>query len=235
MLHTSTEIQSHTLWHGFVKCSLVARKPLIKTADTPYHITARSNNKEFFYIELTELWQIFMECFNQAQEQYCCEFHAFVLMSNHYHLLISTPHGNIDEVMHYIQREVARRANKSCSRINHFFGGRYKWSVIDTENYYWNVVKYIFRNPVRANLCQHVESYNFSSLNTNAKDFNWHMTDFFQNKNDTIALDLDWLNETYLQEIEESIRSALRRSEFVLPRDKSSGRTITLNEARFKK
>lgn len=213
----------------------MARKPLIKTADAPYHITARSNNKEFFYIELIELWQIFMECFNQAQEQYSCKFHAFVLMSNHYHLLISTPHSNVDEVMHYIQREVARRANKLSSRINHFFGGRYKWSIVDTENYYWNVVKYIFRNPVRADLCPRVENYKFSSLNSAAKDFNWHMTDFFHNQNNTIVLDLDWLNEAYLKEIEESIRFALRRSEFALPRDRSSGKSIMLNEARFKK
>lgn len=213
----------------------MARKSLIKTADAPYHITGRSNNKEFFYIKLTELWQIFMECFNQAQEQYNCQFHAFVLMSNHYHLLVSTPQSNIDEVMHYIQREVARKANKQSSRINHFFGGRYKWSVVDNENYYWNVVKYIFRNPVRADLCQRVEKYKFSSLNSNAKDFNWYMTDFFHNQNTTIILDLDWLNEAYLQEAEESIKYALRRSEFALPRHKSSGRLIVLNEARFKK
>ncbi|MCM2352657.1 MAG: transposase [Pseudobdellovibrio sp.] len=213
----------------------MARKSLVKTADAPYHITARSNNKEFFYIALAELWKIFMECFNQAQEQYSCKLHAFVLMSNHYHLLISTPHSNIDEVMHYIQREVARRANKLSARVNHFFGGRYKWSVVNTENYYWNAVKYIFRNPVRADLCQRVENYSFSSLNTMAQDFNWSMTDFFHNQNTTITPDLDWLNEAYPQEIEDGIRSALRRSEFTLPRNKSSCKTITLNEPRFKK
>lgn len=222
-------------WHGFIKCRFMARKSLVKTADAPYHITARSNNKEFFYIALAELWKIFMECFNQAQEQYSCKLHAFVLMSNHYHLLISTPHSNIDEVMHYIQREVARRANKLSARVNHFFGGRYKWSVVNTENYYWNAVKYIFRNPVRADLCQRVENYSFSSLNTMAQDFNWSMTDFFHNQNTTITPDLDWLNEAYPQEIEDGIRSALRRSEFTLPRNKSSCKTITLNEPRFKK
>lgn len=202
------------------------KKPLIRTADFPYHISSRSNNKEFFYVKLEDLWVIFMECLEQAQLQFNCHFHAFVLMSNHYHLLISTPLSNIDEVMHYIQREVARKANKKASRINHFFGGRYKWSVVKEEAYYWNVLKYIFRNPVKAELCTRVTDYRFSSLNFKPKKFNWLVADFFNNNGHQIKLDLDWLNEPYLKEVENDIRSALRRTEFEIPRNITGYRRI---------
>lgn len=193
-------------------------KPLIRTNECPYHITARSNNKEFFYLPLDELWEIFMECMEKAQIEYGCHFHAFILMSNHYHLLISTPNSNIDKVMQHIQREIARKANKKTSRINHFFGGAYKWSLVQKENYYWNVLKYIFRNPIRAGICHSVEIYKFSSLNIKPKNFNWNVTDFFNDKNKKISLDLDWLNEPFLQEIEEGLQLALRRKEFKMPR-----------------
>lgn len=193
-------------------------KPLIRTTEYPYHITARSNNKEFFYIQTAPLWEIFMECMEKTQTEYGCNFHAFILMSNHYHLLISTPNGNIDEVMQYIQREVARRANKTTSRINHFFGGPYKWSLIQDEIYYWNVLKYIFRNPIRAGISTKVEDYEHSSLNLKPKNFNWTVTDYFHDKNKKISLDFDWLNEPSLKEIEESIQFGLRRKKFKIPR-----------------
>lgn len=212
----------------------MAKKVLTRTPDFPYHITSRSNNKDFFYVELEYLWLVFMECFEQAQHQYNCELHAFVLMSNHYHLLISTPHSNIDAVMQHVQREVARKANKKASRINHFFGGPYKWSIIYEESYYWNALKYIFRNPVRAGLCESVGNYKFSSLNTKAKNFQWSLTDIFSDKSKLITLDDDWLNEPYLNEIESDIRMALRRKEFQIPRNKSGHRS-SLDAPHFKK
>lgn len=209
-------------------------KPLIRTNECPYHITARSNNKEFFQISVESLWEIFMDCMGQAQSKYGCHFHAFVLMSNHYHLLVSTPLNNIDDVMQYIQREVARKANKKSTRINHFFGGAYKWSLVYEENYYWNVLKYIFRNPIRAGICSTVECYKFSSLNLKPSNFNWIMNDFFHNKNKPILLDLEWLNEPYLNEIERNIQLGLRRKLFKLPCDQT-GRRPALDSPHTKK
>lgn len=196
------------------------RKLLIRTNEFPYHITNRSNNQEFFYLKNDDLWEIFLSCLYQLEIQFQCSVHAFVLMSNHYHLLISTPDCNIGEAMKYLHREVARKANKNTNRINHFFGGRYKWSVVNNENYYWNAVKYIFRNPVRAGICSSVKDYKYSSLNSSPKKFSWKMTDFFHNPQSSIDLDVHWLEESYPSETEESVRYALRRREFKLPRTK---------------
>lgn len=210
------------------------KKLLIRTADFPYHITNRSNNKEFFYVNINDLWSIFIDCMSEAQSQFQCRFHAFVLMSNHYHLLLSTPLCNVDKVLQYVQREVARKANKKTCRINHFFGGAYKWSVINYEACYWNTLKYIFRNPVRAGLCSEVKSYPFSSLNFNSTKFNWLVQDHFNNQKIPIDLDVDWLNEPFFNEVEKDIRMALRRREFKIPRNQSGHRRV-LDEPRFKK
>lgn len=206
------------------------RKLLIRSDSFPYHITNRSNNKEFFYIEQARLWEIFMKCFEHLVMQFECELHAFVLMSNHYHLLISTPQNNIGESMKYLHREVARIANKETHRINHFFGGRYKWSLIEHENYYWNATKYIFQNPVRANLCSSVTDYSFSSLNRDSENFQWMMTDFFHDRKKPIELDKSWLNEVFPEEQLVGIRKALRRREFSLPRG-ADGRISKLFDA----
>lgn len=212
----------------------MARKLLIRTSESPYHITGRSNNKDFFYIETETLWEIFMRAMAQAETLFSCDFHAFVLMSNHYHLLISTPDNNIDKVMGHIQREVAKKANRESARINHFFGGPYKWSLIYEENYYWNAVKYIFRNPIRAGICNAVTDYNYSSLNRRSKEIQWQMVDFFNDKTKPIVLDNDWLNEPFQNEIEETIRLALRRKEFKIPRN-DSGFATTIDASLRKK
>lgn len=213
----------------------MARKLLIRTSESPYHITARSNNKNFFYIDLQTLWEIFIRSMVQAKALFNCDFHAFVLMSNHYHLLVSTPDNNIDKVMEHIQREVAQKANRKSARINHFFGGPYKWSLIYEEDYYWSAAKYIFRNPVRAGICDEVTNYKYSSLNRSCKEIQWQMVDFFNNKTKPIILDNDWLNEPFLNETEEELRLALRRKEFKIPRSSSSCRKVYFDLPRFKK
>ncbi len=195
------------------------RKILVRTSELPYHITNRSNNREHFYLEKDALWTICLECLYETKIQFKTEVHAFVLMSNHYHLLISTPQANIGEAMKYFHREVARKANRSVGRINHFFGGRYQWSLINSPEYFWNAVKYVFRNPIRAGICQRAEDYEFSSLNRNPKKWTWQMTDFFLDRYKAVELCINWLNEPFHGEKEALIKRALRRREFKPPRN----------------
>lgn len=206
------------------------RKQLILTDEYPYHVINRANNKEFFYIELQDLWEIFEDHFKKAKEIFKCEIHAFVLMGNHFHLLISTPNKNLGEVMKYLQREVARNVNKKTNRINHVFGGRYKWSLIQQETYYWNVIKYVFRNPVRSGIADNVLNYPFSSL----EKTDYPLIDFWNQNKKIHSLDLDWLNEPFLKEKEDAIKKALRRKVFELPKDENK-KLMRLDEPRSKK
>ena len=208
------------------------RKNIIISDVYPYQLTNRSNNKEFFLIPLEELWLIFIDHLKIAKEKFECCLHAFVLMSNHYHLMASTPHGNISEVMAYLDSRVAKLANKKLDRINHFFGGRYKWSLIRDEIYFWNAIKYNFRNPVKAGLCLNVEDYKFSSLNNPVeKDF-WSIEDQLNSENKEQLL--MWFNNKFDANHELAIQKALRRREFKLPRDKNN-KIVSLNAPRFKK
>lgn len=156
------------------------------------------------------------------------------MMSNHYHLLISTPKSNLSEAMTYLHREVAKRANSSAGRINHFFGGRYKWSLIENELYYWNAVKYILRNPVEARMCNEVQEYEYSSFNDKMSCDLWQMLDVFTDNKSPVNLDTDWLNEKFSTEHNNAIKIALRRKIFTPPVNHNRKRT-SLDPMRRKK
>jgi putative transposase len=142
----------------------MVRKLLHRSSYYPYHVTARSNNREWFYVPIEVAWNIFCDQLCIVSFAYGAKIHAFVLMSNHYHLLLSTPDANIDQIMNYFAREVSRAINQYSIRINHVFGGRYKACLIKNGNYYSHALRYIYRNPVRANICKRAEEYKFSTL-----------------------------------------------------------------------
>jgi len=142
----------------------VARIRLFRTSQFPYHVVARSNNQEWFYLPPREFSEIFIEKAEATWREYDVSFHAFVIMSNHIHLLISTPRANIDSAMNYLLREICRAVNQRTGRTNHLFGGPYKWSLIQKPDHYGHAYKYIYRNPVRARICTWVEEYPHSSI-----------------------------------------------------------------------
>ena len=78
------------------------RKKIIRTNEFPYHVTARTNNQEWFKLSLDEVWSIFERVLSKVQLRYSIEIYQFVLMSNHYHLLLSTPEANIDKAIQVI-------------------------------------------------------------------------------------------------------------------------------------
>ena len=193
------------------------RKPLIYTHENPYHIRARSNNKEWFHLPLSDCWNIFAAGLNHIQFEYGFSTHLFVLMNNHYHLVgtCSEKH-KLGEVMAWFQKYVSRKINARTGRINHIFGGSYKASLISHPAHFSAVFKYVARNPVRAGICSNVESYLFSTLNPKGSEGialieagNWavHIPQetFEQNK---------WLNEPTLAELDEIIRKSLQKTVF---------------------
>jgi REP element-mobilizing transposase RayT len=140
------------------------RKNLIRSEEFPYHVTSRCNNRDWFYIPLGETWKICNELLREGQKRFEVKIDAFVLMDNHYHMLIYTPKANLDKFMQFFNKNLgARIANKS-GRINRVFGAPYKWNLILSQSYYMNVVRYIYQNPLRANICKKCQDYPFSDL-----------------------------------------------------------------------
>lgn len=142
----------------------MARPLLKRSSDFPYHIVARSNNRDWFYIQISDFWVLFLEQCQKIHRRFEVRFHAFVLMSNHFHILLSTPNADIDCAMNYFMRELCRNVNRRANRINHLFGGPYRPSLIYSKNHYALVLKYIYRNPVKARISESVSSYPYSSF-----------------------------------------------------------------------
>lgn len=130
----------------------------------PFHINARTNNKEHFQIDLRDCWDIFVDHLLELHYMFGVRIHAFALMSNHYHLLACFPERTRAECMHWFQMMLAKAINKKSGRINHLWGGPYHGSLITSARYYQYALKYIYRNPVDAGLCLRPEDYEYSSL-----------------------------------------------------------------------
>lgn len=183
------------------------RKNLIRTREHVYHITSRSNSKEWFYIPSQECWKISLELLEKGQNEFQVDLHAFVLMNNHYHMMIKTPHCDIDKFMHFFNKSLSSRINMSAGRINHVFGGNYKWSIIDSQRYYANALKYLYQNPVRAGLSQNVESYPYSTLKKSRCEklkIECYLDE----------LNLNWLNQIYDSKESLRIKKGLKRPLF---------------------
>lgn len=188
------------------------RKKLIYTHEFPYHVCARSNNKEWFYLPTDEVWEIFVSEINRLFTGYKCSLHAFVLMSNHYHMLVTVdPNHNLGEVMRELQKSVSRRINQRAQRINHVFGGPYKAALIRSENDFLEVLKYVYRNPVKAGIVERVEFYKYSTLVN--KDMRLSLqSNMFKIENPKKYL--AWFNVENDSEKELRIKQALSRTEF---------------------
>lgn len=102
------------------------RKPIIRSNEHYYHLVGRSNNKEFFDLPLVEVWQILSGQLGKLQKQFDLKIAAFVLMSNHFHLILLTPVEDIDWVMFYFMKDTTKIINKKSGRINRIYGSRYK-------------------------------------------------------------------------------------------------------------
>lgn len=202
------------------------RKKFLPNPSNPVHISSRCINKEWFGLPLDQVWKICEDFLFLTNKIYKLKIHAFVLMSNHYHLIVSAPNNNLSEGMRFLNRELSRHILKSSNRINLTFGGRFFRSEIDSYHYYMNVYKYIYRNPVEAKLSTRVEEYEFSTL----YGFLGRRKLIIPIEEDSI-LDiqniegtLSWLNANPPDHHKIAMKKALKRTLFKLPRDENSNK-----------
>ncbi|MEX0797856.1 MAG: transposase [Bacteriovoracaceae bacterium] len=185
------------------------RQPLIRSEHLPYHVTQRSNNKEWFYLSLDEIWEISTEALSKAKKETGARIHAFVLMNNHYHLLISTPEANLDAFQWSFANTFTREVKRRSGRINHIFGGRYKWSLIREKNYLYQAYKYIYLNPVRAKIVEKAEDYPFSTLSTRTIEID----DPLEQEHSKSQI-INWINQSFKPQQAAGLRRSLRYREF---------------------
>ncbi len=128
-----------------------------------YHVVQRGNNRQVCYFADDD-YQFYQECMMLAGKKYRCDIHAYVLMTNHVHLLV-TPRveEGLSRFMQSIGRRYVRYVNDIYKRTGTLWEGRYKSSVIDTDRYLLTCYRYIELNPVRAGITQRPSEYQWSS------------------------------------------------------------------------
>ncbi len=187
------------------------RKNLIRTKDFYYHITTRANHKEWFRLPLEDVWQISCMAFIKAYKNHPAEISQFVLMGNHYHMLIRTPNEDIDKFMFFFNKTFSDEIRNTTQLENRMFGSNYKWSLITDDTYFKNVFRYIYQNPLRAHIVNLCEEYPYSTLYYSNKRINLPfryspILEFEQN--------LEFLNHAISQEERVGIQKGLKKTNF---------------------
>ena len=134
----------------------------------PQHVIQRGNNRCAVFMRTAD-YQFFRECLRSACERHGCRVHAYVLMTNHVHLL-ATPadETGISRVMQTVGRRYVRYFNDVHERTGTLWEGRYRASLVQTDRYLFACYRYIELNPVRAGMIGKPHDYPWSSHAVNA-------------------------------------------------------------------
>jgi REP-associated tyrosine transposase len=144
------------------------RKPRAFLADQPQHIVVRGHNRDPIVARKAD-YQYFVECLQNGRERYGLAIHAWVLMTNHIHLLVTPETGqSLPKTMQWLGGHYARYFNRCYRRSGSLWEGRYKSSLVDTERYLLLCYRYIEMNPVRTNMVEQASDYPWSSYRGNA-------------------------------------------------------------------
>lgn len=146
----------------------MARLPRFVIPGQPQHVILRGNNRtEIFCAEAD--YRFYLEKLQSACNKHGCDIHAYVLMTNHVHLLISPKdEQSLPKTMQMLGRYYVQYYNYRYQRTGTLWEGRYRATLIDTEAYLLTCMRYIELNPVRAGMVSHQSEYPWSSYHHNA-------------------------------------------------------------------
>ena len=146
----------------------MARLPRFFVPDTPQHVIQRGNDRQPIFRTTADL-AFFKDCLTFAARRHGVVVHAYVLMTNHVHLLV-TPElaTSLPRTMQSVGRVYVRYFNAIRERSGTLWEGRYKAAIVDSDRYLLACMRYIEQNPVRAGLVERPERYPWSSFGANA-------------------------------------------------------------------
>jgi putative transposase len=146
------------------------RKPRFTLPGVPQHVIQRGNNRQpCFFAEVD--YRRYLDDLHASAEHYACRLHAYVLMTNHVHVLLTPMREyGIGEMMQALGRRYVYYINKTYARTGTLWEGRFKASLVDSEAYLLTCMRYIELNPVRADMVNHAGEYPWSSYGANAQD-----------------------------------------------------------------
>ena len=139
------------------------RRSRINLAGVPQHIIQRGNNRVSTFMADAD-YRFYLECLDDAARKYGCRIYAYALMTNHVHLLMeaSAP-DSISRAMQHVGRRFVQYINYKYGRSGTLWEGRFKATLVQTEEYFLRCCRYIECNPVRAGLVADPADYRWSS------------------------------------------------------------------------
>ena len=144
------------------------RGPRLLLPDVPVHITHRGNNKQPCFLKVSDYRQ-YLTLLERAAAQQECRVHAYVLMTNHVHLLMTGASARgVSRTMKWVAEIYAMSFNRRNCRSGSLWEGRFGSSVVQEGSYLFNCYRYIEMNPVRARMVGSPAAYRWSSYRANA-------------------------------------------------------------------
>lgn len=146
----------------------MARLPRADLAGIPKHVVQRGNNRLPCFLDDGDR-QRYLHCLREALLRFGCRLHAYVLMNNHVHLLLTPEEpGAVSRLMHTFARNYAGLFNGRHGRTGTLWEGRYKACLVDSGEYFLACSRYIELNPVRAWMVARPQDHPWSSHAANA-------------------------------------------------------------------
>ena len=144
------------------------RMARLDIAGVAQHVVQRGNDRQACFFRETDYVR-YLQDLREASLTFGCRVHAYVLMTNHVHLLITAHEtGSVGRLMQAVGRRYVRYINDTLGRSGTLWEGRYKSCLVDNERYVLACYRYIELNPVRAGMVLDPGSYRWSSYRYNA-------------------------------------------------------------------
>lgn len=140
----------------------MARPLRIELSGGLYHVTARGDRREDIYFN-TDDRQAWLNLLGQVCARFNWVCHAYCLMSNHYHLVVETPEGNLAQGMRQLNGVYTQYVNRTHRRVGHVFQGRYQAILVEKDSYLLELARYVVLNPVRAHMVKDTMQWPWSS------------------------------------------------------------------------
>lgn len=144
----------------------MARPLRIEFAGATYHVTSRGDRREAIYLDDEDRFA-FLDVLGNVLQRFDAAVLAFCLMSNHYHLVLTTRGANLSALMRQLNGVYTQRFNRRHDKVGHVFQGRFKAILVDRDAYLMQVCRYVELNPVRAKMVAAPENWAWSSYRAN--------------------------------------------------------------------
>ena len=139
------------------------RQPRKRSSTGIYHVVWRGTARQNIFKDKND-YKKFLGAVSSCKDNFSAKIYGYCLMSNHIHLLVQT--DNISGFMKKLGEKYAMWFNKKYQRSGHLFEGRFSSEAVEDDKYFMTVLRYIHQNPVKANITEKAEQYEWSSYNS---------------------------------------------------------------------